>query len=81
MDNRLELIEMEMWALAQRRADLRARGSRASTATAAGISMTGITLAESSMRYAATYDLVTGNVSSVMGTGMGTTGGTFGTGG
>ncbi|MHB8994565.1 MAG: hypothetical protein ACYC63_04870 [Armatimonadota bacterium] len=81
-DSRLELMEQAAWLRTKREAEQRARGSRAGTVTAAGASMTGLVLAESSMDYMATYTISGGvvTVQMALGTGLGTTGGTFATG-
>ena len=54
-DARLFLQEREAWEAERLRADRRARGSRAGTATVAGQTVTGVVLAESGVEYGVTF--------------------------
>lgn len=70
-DSRLEIEERRVWDAERRRADRTARGSRAGTATAAGQSVNGVVLAETSIRYGSTYSITDGVTTQILPLGLG----------
>ena len=70
-DSRLEIEERRVWDAERRRADRVARGSRAGTATAAGQSVAGVVLAETTIRYGSTYSVTDGVTIQVLPLGYG----------
>jgi len=79
-DGRLELLENLVWQGERLTADKRVRGSRADTATVAGQTVSGVILAESSVRYGTAYTVGEGGALTIItryGFGVGAIGSTF----
>jgi len=83
MPDDLELRERKALRDQQERADQAARGSRAGTSTVAGQNVAGVVLAETSIKYGATYSVGEDGAVTVemdLGMGMGGLGEDFGLG-